>query len=65
MERRDEMNVWETIQIAGEGIAINKVRSFLTMLGIIIGVAAVIIMMASALAPRQPSRSRSGAWDPI
>jgi putative ABC transport system permease protein len=39
------MNLWETVQIAWEGIAINKVRSFLTMLGIIIGVAAVIIMM--------------------
>ncbi|TKJ29044.1 MAG: hypothetical protein CEE40_09730 [Chloroflexi bacterium B3_Chlor] len=39
------MNLWQTIQVAWEGIAINKVRSFLTMLGIIIGVAAVIIMM--------------------
>jgi putative ABC transport system permease protein len=32
--------------IAWEGLALNKVRSFLTMLGLIIGVAAVIIMMA-------------------
>jgi len=32
--------------IAIEGLALNKVRSFLTMLGLIIGVAAVIIMMA-------------------
>ena len=39
------MNLWETIQISWEGIATNKVRSFLTMLGIIIGVSAVIIMM--------------------
>jgi len=39
------MNLWQTVRIAWEGIAINKVRSFLTMLGIIIGVAAVIIMM--------------------
>ena len=36
------MNLWETIQIAWEGIAINKVRSFLTMLGIIIGVGTVV-----------------------
>ena len=40
------MNLWQTIAVAWEGIAVNKVRSFLTMLGIIIGVSAVIIMMA-------------------
>jgi putative ABC transport system permease protein len=40
------MNLLETVKVAWDGIAVNKVRSFLTMLGIIIGVAAVIIMMA-------------------
>ena len=40
------MNLWQTIRVAWEGIAVNKVRSFLTMLGMIIGVSAVIIMMA-------------------
>jgi putative ABC transport system permease protein len=40
------MSFWQTIRVAWEGIAVNKVRSFLTMLGIIIGVSAVIIMMA-------------------
>ncbi|MGB3904218.1 MAG: ABC transporter permease [Anaerolineae bacterium] len=40
------MNLWQSVQVAWEGIAVNKVRSFLTMLGIIIGVSAVIIMMA-------------------
>ena len=40
------MSLWQTISLAWEGIAVNKVRSFLTMLGIIIGVSAVIIMMA-------------------
>jgi putative ABC transport system permease protein len=40
------MNLKQTLQVAWEGITSNKVRSLLTVLGIIIGVAAVIIMMA-------------------
>jgi putative ABC transport system permease protein len=40
------MNLSETIKVAWEGIGSNKLRSLLTMLGIIIGVAAVIVMMA-------------------
>jgi len=40
------MSLWQTCKVAWEGVTLNKVRSFLTTLGIIIGVAAVIIMMA-------------------
>ena len=40
------MKFTEVIRIAWEAILKNKIRSFLTMLGIIIGVAAVIIMVA-------------------
>ena len=36
----------EIVRIAWEGILRNKIRSLLTMLGVIIGVAAVIIMIA-------------------
>ncbi len=40
------MNLSEVLRVALEGLATNKVRALLTMLGVIIGVAAVIIMMA-------------------
>ena len=40
------MNVEKTLKIAWEGLMMNKVRSFLTTLGVIIGVAAVIIMLS-------------------
>lgn len=40
------MRILKTIQIAWKGLARNKLRSLLTMLGVIIGVAAVIIMIA-------------------
>ncbi len=40
------MNWWQTFRVSWEGITLNKVRSFLTTLGVIIGVAAVIVMLA-------------------
>ena len=40
------MNLWRTFRVAWEGLTLNKVRSFLTTLGVIIGVGAVIVMMA-------------------
>jgi putative ABC transport system permease protein len=40
------MSLWQTLKIAWEGLTLNKARTFLTTLGVIIGVAAVIIMMA-------------------
>ena len=40
------MKLSQTFKIAWEGLTLNKARSFLTMLGVIIGVGAVIVMMA-------------------
>jgi putative ABC transport system permease protein len=40
------MNVLESIRISLRSIRVNKMRSFLTMLGIIIGVCSVIMMVA-------------------
>jgi putative ABC transport system permease protein len=42
------MNLWESILVALEGLVTNKMRAALTMLGVVIGVAAVITMMALA-----------------
>ena len=40
------MNLKQSFQMAFKSIRSNRVRSLLTMLGIIIGVAAVIIMVS-------------------
>ena len=40
------MNLWQNIRLALTGLTTNKLRSFLTMLGIIIGVAAVISLVS-------------------
>ena len=39
------MSIWQSVRIAGRALRVNKLRSALTMLGIIIGVAAVIAMV--------------------
>jgi putative ABC transport system permease protein len=41
------MNIFDTISIAIRALAANKMRSLLTMLGIVIGVGAVIALMAA------------------
>jgi putative ABC transport system permease protein len=40
------MNLWELAVVALENIRNNKMRSFLTTLGIVIGIAAVITVVA-------------------
>ena len=40
------MGLWNTVRIALVALRLNKMRSFLTMLGIIIGIASVIVMVS-------------------
>jgi len=40
------MELWNTFRLAARAIARHKLRTSLTMLGLIIGVAAVMTMMA-------------------
>jgi putative ABC transport system permease protein len=40
------MNIWESVRTAWKAVFSNKLRSFLTMLGIIIGVSAVVLIVA-------------------
>jgi len=47
------MNIWENITVALQGLIANKMRSILTMLGIIIGVLAVIVGTAIGQGSRQ------------
>ena len=50
------MNILNLFKVSLRAIASNKMRSFLSMLGIIIGVAAVIIMMAIGQGSKQSVR---------
>ncbi len=52
-ERTPALNIGECVRIALAGLAANKLRAMLTMLGIIIGVGAVITMVAVGQGARQ------------
>ena len=47
------MNLWESVLVSLEGLTANKMRSALTMLGVIIGVSAVIMMLAIGQGTRE------------
>ncbi len=46
LDMRGSMNIMQSIKIAWNALKVNKMRSLLTMLGIIIGISSVIIMTA-------------------
>jgi putative ABC transport system permease protein len=54
---RRGMSVGEAVRVALQGLASNKLRSLLTMLGIIIGVGSVIAMMAIGEGANQAARA--------
>jgi putative ABC transport system permease protein len=53
-----EMPIFEIINVALESLRINKLRSFLTMLGIVIGVGAVIAMIALGRGAQESVKQR-------
>ncbi len=55
------MPVLETLAVALEALRANKLRSFLTMLGIVIGVSAVIAMVALGRGAQQSVKDRIAA----
>ena len=52
------MNLRESIEVAVEGLAANKMRAALTMLGVIIGVGAVIAMLAIGQGAKEQTMQR-------
>ena len=56
------MNLTNLFKIAFKALSNNKLRGFLTMLGIIIGVGSVITMLADR-DPNGAFRPRSAKWD--
>jgi putative ABC transport system permease protein len=56
--RDRDMLIVETLSVALEALRVNKLRSFLTMLGIVIGVAAVIAMVALGRGAQQSVKDR-------
>ena len=59
------MHVGETVGVALEALSANKLRSFLTMLGIVIGVSAVIAMVALGRGAQESVNSRIAALGTI
>src|SRR5512142_1656271 len=52
------MPIFEIVNVALEALRINKLRSFLTMLGIVIGVGAVIAMIALGRGAQESVKQR-------
>ena len=62
---RPAMRFLETIRTGLEGVVTHRLRSGLTVLGIMIGIAAVILTVGLGRAPNNRSPPRSPPWAPI
>lgn len=56
------MNLVENIRLAFESLRVNRMRAFLTMLGIIIGISAVITITTIGSSYRRLSPPPCGRW---
>ena len=57
------MNIQNLIKVSIRAVFSNKMRSFLSMLGIIIGVAAVIAMMSIGQGSKESIRQEKGYYE--
>ena len=62
--RGPRMSITESAKFAWRGLTANKPRSALTMLGVLIGVASVIILVGVGTGASQASPTRSAHWAP-
>ena len=64
MSSPNRMMFWETVQVSLEALRANKLRAFLTTLGLTIGVGAVITMVALGAGAQQAIQDRIQALGP-
>jgi len=58
------MNLWESFRVALRALSANKLRSALTMLGIVIGVTAVIALVAAGQGVQASVTDQLRGWGP-
>ncbi|URN94806.1 MAG: ABC transporter permease [Candidatus Pristimantibacillus lignocellulolyticus] len=58
------MNIWETIRLAFDNVRVNKLRSLLTMIGIVFGVAAVVTVVSIGQAGQKSVMDTMSSYKP-
>jgi len=57
-----QARIVRNIGLGVENLLLHKLRSFLTMLGVVFGVGSVVAMLPSAKGPASTPWSRSASW---